>query len=255
LKQQEVLRNSLIGGAFALLLLAILLFNRNRIKTRANSILAEKNQIIEVEKERSDSLLLNILPEQTAKELKENGKTMARHYESVSVLFSDFESFTTIAEKCTPEELVEELDTCFRAFDAIIEKHGIEKIKTIGDAYMCASGLPDTNPEHAINLVKAALEMQAFMKGNQGPFTMRLGIHSGSVVAGVVGSKKFAFDIWGDAVNLAARMEQSGEVGKVNISSATNDLVKDKFKCVSRGKIAAKHKGEVMMYFVAESND
>ncbi len=256
IEREAIVRNSLIGGAIGLFLLAMLLYNRYRIKTKANQALEEKNEIIEKERQRSDELLLNILPEETANELKENGNAKARKYDSVTVLFSDFKGFTMIAEKLTPEELVAELDACFRGFDAIMDKYNVEKIKTIGDAYMAVGGLPEPNQTHPQNVISAALEMQAFMDERRktiDTFQMRIGIHTGSVVAGVVGNRKFAYDIWGDAVNLAARMESSGEPGKVNISEDTFGLVKTQFKCTSRGKIAAKNKGEVEMYFVEKS--
>ena len=254
IRQAAIFRNSLIGGAVALLLLAGLLYNRNRIKTKANQALTEKNEIIETERRRSDELLLNILPEKTAQELKEHGKAQAQHYESVTVLFSDFKSFTTIAERLTPEQLVQELDECFRAFDDIVSRFGIEKIKTIGDAYMCVGGLPETSADHASRVVHAAIAMQAYMherrQSHPFSFEMRIGIHSGPVVAGIVGSKKFAYDIWGDTVNLAARMEQNSEPNKINISKSTFDLVQSEFRCTPRGKIHAKNKGELEMFFV-----
>ncbi len=258
LERATLQRRALLGGALGLFLLVGLLYNRYRLKTKANKSLAEKNNIIEKERERSEALLLNILPAETAEELKANGRAKARYYESVTVLFTDFKSFTTLAEQMTPEALVAELDECFRAFDEITSRHGIEKIKTIGDAYMCAGGIPVSNSSHAADVVAAGLEIQSFMEnyrrqkkseGKEG-FEARVGIHTGPVVAGIVGSKKFAYDIWGDTVNTAARMESSGEVGKVNISQSTFLLVKDQYHCISRGKIAAKNKGAIDMYFV-----
>ncbi|MCC6413898.1 MAG: tetratricopeptide repeat protein [Saprospiraceae bacterium] len=250
---------ALLGGALALFLLVALLFNRNRLRARANQALAAKNVVIEHEKERADNLLKNILPESVAEELKTNNSVQPVRYESVSVLFTDFKGFTQIAERLSPEDLVAELDACFRLFDSICAKYGLEKIKTIGDAYMCAGGLPEPNVTHAVDAVGAALEMQSKLaelmnkKTREGKprFDMRVGIHTGPVVAGVVGSHKFAYDIWGDAVNTAARLEQSGEPGRVNISEATYLLVKDRFECQFRGNLSAKNKGEIAMYFVA----
>ncbi len=235
---------SLLGGLGLLAVLLLTLFNRNKIIKR--------------EKKRSDDLLLNILPAQTAEELKAHGKAKARRYDSVTVLFTDFKGFTAISEQISAEELVAELDECFRAFDDIIGRYGIEKIKTIGDAYFCAAGLPEPTSTHAVDMVRAALEMQVFMKhfaeknraAGKPVFVCRIGIHTGPVVAGVVGQKKFAYDIWGDTVNMGARMESSGEPGRVNISEATYALVKEKFSCIPRGKVLAKGKGEVEMYFV-----
>jgi class 3 adenylate cyclase len=207
---------------------------------------------------KSDKLLLNILPLETAQELKETGHAKPVYYKLISVLFTDFKGFTNIAEKMNPQDVIQNLNTCFLAFDEICEKYNLEKIKTIGDAYMCAGGLPIANQTNPFDIVKAGLEMQAWManwkaekekKGEQA-WELRLGIHSGEAIAGVIGKNKFAYDIWGDTVNLASRMESSGEIGKVNISEATYNLVKDKFHCVYRGEIQAKNKGEVKMYFV-----
>jgi class 3 adenylate cyclase len=208
--------------------------------------------------ERSESLLLNILPKEIAEELKTKGQTDARHFDMVTVMFTDFKNFTNISEKLSPVDLVAEIDTCFKAFDNIIIRHNIEKIKTIGDSYMCAGGLPVPNLTNAVDVVNAALEIQQFMykhleeRKREGKviFEMRVGIHTGPVVAGIVGLRKFAYDIWGDTVNLASRMESSGEAGKVNISGSTYQYVSDKFNCTYRGKIQAKNKGEIDMYFV-----
>jgi class 3 adenylate cyclase len=249
---------ALIGGALALAILVALLFNRSRIRAKANRELAAKNITIEKERARADNLLKNILPEKTAEELKLHNTVQPVRYESVSVLFSDFKGFTTIAELVTPEDLIRELDECFKMFDEIAAAYRIEKIKTIGDSYMCAAGLPEVNETHAVDMVRAAIEMQRrlhqLMRQKQAEgkpaFEMRIGINSGPVVAGIVGSHKFAYDIWGDTVNTAARLEQGGVVNKINISEATYQLVKHRFECTYRGKMAAKNKGDIDMYFV-----
>lgn len=258
IRRQKILRNSIAGLGGLILLLAILLWHRYRYVRRTRNALAEKNIIIQDEKEKSDSLLLNILPEETAEELKEKGSSQARRFEMVSVLFTDFKGFTGMAEVMSPDELVAEIDHCFKAFDNIISNYNIEKIKTIGDAYMCAGGLPVANKTNPVDIVNAALEIRRFMlklkesrqKKNQPYFEIRIGVHTGPVVAGIVGIKKFQYDIWGDTVNIAARMESSGETGEVNISGTTYNLVRDHFECTHRGKIEAKNKGEVDMYFV-----
>ena len=220
--------------------------------------LDQKNKDLDLEKQKSDDLLLNILPLEVMEELKQTGRTEAKNYSLVTVLFADFKDFTTIIEEITPEELVGGLAEYFELFDNIIEKYDIEKIKTVGDAYICASGLPAPNIENPVIMIKAAMEiLESVQKLNQTRsaqgkiiFEIRIGINSGPLVAGVVGIKKFAYDIWGDTVNTAQRMEQNGEQGKVNISGTTYNLVKHRFKCVHRGKIDAKHKGEIDMYFV-----
>lgn len=230
----------------------------NEELSQTNEELQSTIELVQKERKKSDVLLLNILPEETAAELKETGQATPKHYELVSVLFTDFKGFTSIAENLSPEEVIKELDTCFLAFDEICDRYKLEKIKTIGDSYMCAGGLPMTNKTNPIDAVNAALEIQAWMqswkedKEARGleAWEIRMGIHSGPVVAGVVGKNKFAYDIWGDTVNLASRMESSGEPGKINISGKTYELVKDHFQCSYRGKVQAKNKGEVAMYFV-----
>ncbi len=224
-----------------------------------NKLLNEKNEQIQKEKKNNEELLLNILPKAISDELKEFGAVRAKRYESVSVLFSDFVNFSQISETLSPEDLVRELDYCFKQFDKIVVKNGLEKIKTIGDAYMCAGGLPEDNDLHAEHAVRAALEMQHFLhewnaerKKNHLPeFHARIGINTGALVAGVVGIKKFAYDIWGDTVNVASRMESSCEPDKINISGNTYLHVRDKFNCVYRGKLPIKNKGEIDMYFVS----
>ena len=256
IQRQKLLRNAIGITGILLLLLAGGLFSRYRFIRKTNKIIA-------FEKDRSDKLLLNILPEETAEELKERGSATPRHYEMVSVLFTDFKGFTAIAEKLSPQELVQELNNCFLEFDRIIDEHNLEKIKTIGDAYMCAGGIPVANTSNPIDVVEAALKIKAFMDKlkatrearGEDHWELRIGIHTGPVIAGVVGKNKFAYDIWGDAVNLASRMESSGIPGKVNISGTTYELVKDHFKCTHRGQIEAKNKGKVDMYIVESMVD
>ena len=251
LRRQKTMRNAIGITGILLLIMVASLFNRYRYVRKTK-------RIIENEKERSEKLLLNILPLETAEELKEKGSATPKQYDMVSVLFTDFKGFTNIAEKLTPQELVAELNRCFFEFDKIIDKHGLEKIKTIGDAYMCAGGIPVANTSNPVEIVRAGLEIKEFMENlkksreanGQDYWELRIGIHTGPVVAGVVGKNKFAYDIWGDAVNTASRMESSGIPGKVNISGTTYELVKDQFECLHRGKVQAKNKGEIDMYIV-----
>ncbi|HLP92759.1 MAG TPA: adenylate/guanylate cyclase domain-containing protein [Saprospiraceae bacterium] len=230
---------------------------KRRVESQNRQIQAQKIQI-EAEKQKSDVLLRNILPEEIAAELKTSGQATPRLYESATVLFSDFVNFTSLSAKLTPEQLIDELNECFLAFDEICERHGLEKIKTIGDAYMCAGGLPVPNETHATDAVGAALEMAAWLKHrretNPDSFLteMRIGIHTGPVMAGVIGKNKFAYDIWGDAVNLAARLEEHGEPGRVNISGATAAAVKHLYQAEHRGQKDVHNKGQVDMYFIVD---
>jgi adenylate cyclase len=239
-------RNYFVGIAIILFLLTLGAYNRF-------IVVRKQKKTISQEKQRSDDLLLNILPAEIAEELKQNGSSEAKLYNHVSVLFTDFVNFTGISEKFSPTELVQEIHKNFTAFDAIMEKHGIEKIKTIGDAYLAVCGLPNEVADHAQRITKAALEIQEFMASSGGRFQIRIGIHSGPVVAGIVGVKKFAYDIWGDTVNMASRMESTSEAGKINISAATYELIREEFACEYRGKINAKNKGEVDMWFVEKT--
>ena len=243
-----------------------------------------RTEELRAEKKRSDALLLNILPEEVAEELKSKGETAAKLIDQVTILFTDFKGFTTLSERMGPQELVRDLNECFSAFDRICVRHNVEKIKTIGDSYMAAGGLPRTNSTHAVDVINAALEMRDFIAEGKAKkaaaglpfFEIRIGVHTGPVVAGIVGVKKFQYDIWGDTVNIASRMESSGEVGQVNISEATYALVKNAVKVngewsmanthsptsihhspaftfTPRGKVQAKGKGEMEMYFVNRS--
>lgn len=258
LERENNRRNQLLfilGIGFLILLFLIIEYMRKR---RSTLVLKVKNQEIKSEKDKSDGLLLNILPKSIATELKESGKTSSYHYKGVTVMFTDFKGFTTYAGLNNPEDVVAMLDFYFRGFDEIISKYPIEKIKTIGDAYLCVSGAPDENDDHAINIVNAALDFQDFVKANAHRkfgvgselLEMRIGIHSGPLVAGVVGSKKFAYDVWGDTVNVAARMEQAGEEGQINVSETVVEACGDAFNFIYRGELEAKNKGKLKMYFV-----
>ena len=246
-------KNAIYGVAIALFLIVLLalgLFRRYKF-------IKETNVIIEAEKDRSESLLLNILPEETARELKEFGKVKAKRFDAVTVLFTDFVGFTSYAKNLEPEELVSSVDYYFSKFDEIMEKYKVEKIKTIGDAYMCVSGLPEPGEKDAIRAVQAAFEILDFMEESKktkmndiAKFDIRIGINTGPIVAGVVGTKKFAYDVWGDAVNVASRMESKSESGKINISESTYELIKDHYDCEFRGEIEVKNKGMMKMFFV-----
>ena len=243
----------IIATAITIVLLGILAFGLYRRYLFIN----RTSKIIEYEKNRSDHLLLNILPEETAQELKEHGKVQARRFEEISVLFADFKGFTRISDSLSPEQVVKSVDHYFSKFDMIIEKHGIEKIKTMGDAYMCAAGLHDQLEDHAERITRAAVEMADFVdKAREQPdddiyhFEVRIGINTGPVVAGVVGTKKFAYDIWGDTVNIASRMESNSEAGRINISENTYALIRELFDCEYRGEIDVRNKGRMKMYFV-----
>ncbi|MCX6268891.1 MAG: adenylate/guanylate cyclase domain-containing protein [Bacteroidetes bacterium] len=251
IRQGMNVRNMMAGGVVFFIIVSLLVFRNYRNQKRLNKLLDEaKNQ--------SDLLLLNILPHETAEELKTTGKAVAKRFEEVTVMFTDFKNFTQASERMSAEELVDEINFYYSEFDTIVSRHNIEKIKIIGDSYMCAGGLPVANNTHAFDVVEAAMELQDFMSTLKAErtgreksfFELRIGIHTGPVVAGIVGHKKFAYDIWGDTVNTASRMESAGEPGKINISGETWEKVKDRFKCTYRGKVAAKHKGEIDMYFV-----
>lgn len=244
------------------------LINVENLSLEKQNILESQNELLEhqvsvrtkelnEEKRNSDDLLLNILPQEVAEELKEKGASKAQYHDEVSVIFTDFVNFTAISEQLGAEQLLDELNDCFTAFDEIMERNHLEKIKTIGDAYLAVSGLPLKNAKHAQNAVAAALEILSFVEERKEkiPYGLdiRIGIHSGSLVAGIVGVKKFAFDIWGDTVNTAARMEQSSLPGHINISQKTFELVNQTYTCVPRGKIQIKGKGAMEMYFIKTS--
>ncbi len=259
------MNEALINGGLLLLVVTVFMFilieTRYRLTIsmiKFKIALIEANDALGVEKAQSDKLLRNILPDEVADELKLTGRASAKHYQKVSVLFTDFKGFTARSASMTPEEVIEELNKCFSAFDEIVEKYNLEKIKTIGDAYMCAGGLPLANQTNHIDAVRAGLAIQEYITAYKNEciakgepyFECRLGINTGEVVAVVVSTKKFANDNWGDTVNTVSRAESNGYLGKVNITETTYELVKDIFKCEYRGDIEVKGKGQMKMYFV-----
>lgn len=246
IEEAEIHKKNIIILFIVILLILSILFT---------SLTVFQKRLIKKEKKYSDLLLHNILPNETVSELKKYGKSFPKKYDFVSVLFTDFKGFTKISEKMQPEELVDELNKIFSEFDKIISNHNLEKIKTIGDSYMCAGGIPTANLTNPIDTVLAGLEMKKIIVNYNNNWEIRIGIHTGALVAGVVGMKKFSYDIWGDTVNTASRMESSSEPNKLNISETTyklieNDLVKYKLVATYRGEIEAKNKGKIKMYFI-----
>ncbi|HVB02596.1 MAG TPA: adenylate/guanylate cyclase domain-containing protein [Chitinophagaceae bacterium] len=243
-------------GLVILLFAFIIIFDN--AKNAALSSLEEQNRVVIAEKKKSENLLLNILPLEVTEELKRDGKTKAHSFDVATVMFADFINFTSIGENLSPEELVSAIGNYFETFDQIIERYGIEKIKTVGDAYICAAGLPVPSTDNAVIMIGVAREFLQeleslnkirLMRGDV-IFNVRIGINTGPLVAGVVGIKKFSYDIWGDTVNTAFRLQEMGESNRINISGTTHELIKHRFRCIYRGKIMAKNKGEIDMYFV-----
>jgi class 3 adenylate cyclase len=253
-ENQKEAKKSLIIGLILAGILAILMFYLLLARKKASKVL-------QIEKDKSDLLLLNILPGEIAEELKNTSKTIARSYDMATVIFADIKNFTKISATLSPDKLIQELDFIFGAFDDIIQKHNIEKIKIIGDCYMCVGGIPNANDTNPADAISAAIEMQTFMHNmkqdrlanKEQVYEVRIGINTGPIVAGVIGSKKFAYDVWGDTVNLASRLEAASEPGKINISEYTYQVVKDKFPTLHRGEMEVKGKGKVHMYFVSFS--
>lgn len=258
IERERLQRNAITGILLLVIIFAIFTFTRYRLIRNQKRIIEVTNRELEKEKQRTEELLLNILPEQTAAELRESGSSPARFYPDVTVMFTDFRGFTGIASEMKAEELVAEINYCYSAFDNFIAECGIEKIKTIGDGYLCAGGLPVPSDDHAMKVTEAAIRIRDFLAAyredrisrNRPYFEARIGIHTGPVVAGIVGTRKFAYDIWGDTVNIAARIEAAGEPGKINVSAATRNRIQHQYTCSYRGEIETRGKGKLEMYFV-----
>lgn len=254
LARQRLLKNSLVGGLALVVMLALVLYHLYHVTRKTNLALSEAHRIIQLEKDKSDKLLLNILPVRVATDLKEKHKTAPESFEAVTVFFSDVVGFTKLSAQLDPSFLIGELNEIFTAFDNIAENNHCERIKTIGDAYLCVCGMPESNPNHAVNMVTAAIEIIEYLRqrnqGTKAQWEIRVGIHTGKVVGGVVGIKKYIYDVFGDTINTASRMESNSEAMKINISETTYQLVKDKFETIERGSLPVKGKGEMRMYFV-----
>jgi len=259
--QMEVLiikLTEVIGVTLTCFVVSTHIFNSYIKEVLAETVVQKKNVQIENERQRADELLHNILPIEIAQELKLTGAVQPRHYSSATIMMIDFKDFSKISQTLTTDQLIDKLDYCFRNFDTIMYKYNLEKIKTLGDGYLSVGGVPQSNLTHPFDCINAANEILHFLKRwkekqiakKEAYFEGRIGIHTGPVIAGVVGEKKVAFDIWGDAVNIAARVESSGEKGKINISHSTYQLVSKKINCTHRGKIPIKNQSPIDMYFV-----
>jgi len=246
-RRDRAIRNSLIAGLMLLLSLAGVIFWSLRRRVRDNRLIA-------YEKGKSDRLLTNILPYKVAADLKETGTTKPESFSNVTVFFSDLVNFTQLSAGLEPEFIINELNKIFTKFDSIIEKHGCERIKTIGDAYMAVCGVPEPNPGSAVNILEAAVEILDFMeerrKKSPVKWEVRIGVHTGEVVAGVVGVKKYIYDVFGDTVNMASRMESNSQPMKINVSEATYELAGQKFEFIEREPLEVKGKGKIRMYFL-----
>jgi guanylate cyclase len=213
-------------------------------------------KLVRVEQAKSENLLLNILPKEIAAILKNEERTIVDHFPGASILFADMVGFTPMTASMAPAEMLALLNEVFTFFDSLVDKYGVEKIRTIGDSYMVAAGVPKARPDHAQALANMALEMRAFVKTSpvctSRQLNFRIGINSGPVVAGVIGRKKFIYDLWGDAVNTASRMESHGTPGSIQITGATYELVKDEFVCELRGLIPVKGKGEMETWYLID---
>jgi class 3 adenylate cyclase len=231
-------------------------FQKEEVAARVGTHLTLRaaQKAVEAERQKSEKLLLSILPASVASELKESGSSEPQFFPEVTILFSDLVDFTSQSEKLDPKTLLGELNALFSGFDEIMERHGCERIKTIGDAYFAVCGMPEKNPDHAFSMVQAAREMLAFLaeRNASSPvrWEMRVGIHSGSVVAGIVGCRKYIYDVFGDSVNTASRMESNSEPGRINVSAVTRELLGDRVEARERETVEVKGKGFMKMYFI-----
>ncbi|MDM8517740.1 adenylate/guanylate cyclase domain-containing protein [Desulfobacterales bacterium HSG16] len=257
--KQKLLRNSFLVGLTLVMVLALVLYNRFRLKKKAHSELETAHSIIKEEKDKSDKLLLNILPVRVAENLKESGKTEPESFDNVTVYFSDIVGFTKLSSTLEPNYLINELNDIFTEFDYIVEKNNCERIKTIGDAYLCVSGMPKEDPNHADNIIQSSIEIIQYLeernRHSKIQWTIRVGIHSGKVVGGVVGIKKYIYDVFGDTINTASRMESNSSPMKINLSEVTWQIVKDRYKCIERESLNVKGKGEMKMFFLDMEKD
>ncbi|MCD6366432.1 MAG: HD domain-containing protein, partial [Bacteroidales bacterium] len=223
-------------------------------KFKVQQLLSQRTEELVYQKERAEELLSKILPEDTAKQIQKKGKADRKSFKMVTVLFADIKGFTKIAENTPPEELLDELDNLFLKFDNSVEEMSIERIKTIGDAYMCAGGIPMKNRTNPIDVISSGMKMLDYLQEindlSKTKWQIRIGVHTGPVIAGVIGTRKISYDIWGDTVNVASRMESMGKAGEINISESTYELVQKYFECIPRGMIPVKYKGNISMYFV-----
>ncbi|TAE19331.1 MAG: hypothetical protein EAY72_00285, partial [Bacteroidetes bacterium] len=254
-KQAQKERNYAISIGILALLLGIFALYQMNVARKQKKIADAEKKTADIERGKSEKLLLNILPAEVAHELKEKGITEVKHFDNASILFADVKGFSALAAKVTPQELIKELDATFTKMDEISMQYGLERIKTIGDCYMAVAGIPEVNASNPVDITLAALGIQKWMnderKARGGNFwQVRLGTHTGELVAGVIGKTKFAYDVWGSAVNLASRMESGGEVGKVNTTEFTKNVTKDFFEFTFRGELEAKNIGIVNAYFV-----
>ena len=249
LKKQKLFIYFILGGMLLFIAFLIQVFINLKRKKKLNNELS-------LEKTKTDQLLLNIIPEKFLPELKETGKIIPQTYDNVTIFFSDIVNFTSIFAQLPPEDLIDELNEIFTYFDGIMDRHNCERIKTVGDAYMAVCGIPVRNTDHAENMMAAAIEVRNYLnernKTAKNKLSVRMGINSGTVVGGMVGIKKYVFDIFGDTVNTASKMEHYSESMKINVTEGTYHRLKSKYRFIERTPIEVKGKGMLKMYFLED---